>query len=101
MIFYQNDGVIGNLYESRLFLVSGLSQLHSLHLLIQDQMRLASLSLDGQIIVFTSDRPGGYGGKDIYISYKLPDGSWGTPINLGPNINTDLDEDSPFLHPMV
>lgn len=100
VIFYQNDGVIGNLYESRLVfgqwteptpfpapINSGSNETH------------ASLSLDGQIIVFTSDRPGGYGGKDIYISYKLPDGSWGTPINLGPNINTDLDEDSPFLHP--
>ena len=51
----------------------------------------ASMSADGQYIYFTSDRPGGYGGLDIYISEKQKDGSWGKAVNLGPAINTDKD----------
>src|SRR5690554_5191902 len=59
----------------------------------------ASFSLDGDRIYFTSDRAGGYGGRDIYVSHLLPDGNWGEPLNMGPNINTPLDEHSPYLHP--
>jgi tetratricopeptide (TPR) repeat protein len=57
----------------------------------------ASLSLDGNSIVFTSSRPGGYGQKDIYMCHKLPDGSWGKEILLDTTINTTLNEESPFL----
>ncbi len=59
----------------------------------------ASISADGQELFFTSDRPGGYGGMDIYLSRRLPNGQWGIPINLGPKINTSKDEISPFIHP--
>lgn len=59
----------------------------------------ASISADGKMIFFTSDRPGGYGGMDIYNSAKQADGSWGPAVNLGPAINTDKDEDGPFIHP--
>jgi len=52
---------------------------------------------DGNTILFVSDRDGGYGGRDIYQINKLPDGSWSKPQNLGPQINTPFDEDSPFL----
>ncbi len=52
---------------------------------------------DGNTIFFVSDREGGYGGRDIYQIIKLPDGSWSKPQNLGPQINTPFDEDSPFL----
>ncbi|WP_439184079.1 hypothetical protein [Carboxylicivirga taeanensis] len=57
----------------------------------------ASLSLDGNSIVFTSNRPGGYGGMDIYLCQKLPDGSWGPAKRLSDAINTPLNEESPFL----
>lgn len=57
----------------------------------------ASLSLDGNTIVFTSDRPGGMGDKDIYMVHKLPDGSWGKISHLDSTINTALNEESPFL----
>lgn len=53
--------------------------------------------LNGAIMYFSSDKPGGYGGKDIYISEKLPNGEWGRPYNLGPNVNTAHDEDYPFI----
>lgn len=52
---------------------------------------------DGQTMFFVSDRPGGFGGRDIYRCVKLPDQTWSAPINLGPNINTPFDEDSPFM----
>ena len=51
---------------------------------------------DGQRLIFASDRPGGYGGLDLYISKKTG-GDWGPAVNLGPEINTPLNEDRPFL----
>lgn len=57
------------------------------------------ISVDGSVMYFTSDKPGGYGGKDIYLSRKQPDGSWGKEENLGSSINTRQDEDAPFIYP--
>jgi len=59
----------------------------------------ASLSPDETVMYFASDRPGGFGGKDIYKVEKQADGSWGKPQNLGAEINTPFDEDAPFIHP--
>lgn len=73
-----------------------------------------NLSSDGNVLIFTSDRPGGVGeylrygaikhgsqmgNMDIWISKKTDDGSWGDPINLGDVINTPYAERAPFLHP--
>ncbi len=58
-----------------------------------------SLSPDKRDLYFTSSMPGGYGGKDIWVSRRLPDGKWSRPRNLGPTINTSGDEASPFIHP--
>ncbi|MBL7785243.1 MAG: carboxypeptidase regulatory-like domain-containing protein [Chitinophagales bacterium] len=55
-----------------------------------------TLSKDGQALYFVSDMPGGYGGTDIYVSYKSGD-SWGQPENLGPEINTEGSEMFPFI----
>lgn len=52
----------------------------------------------GNEIYFSSDRPGGYGGKDIYKVKKMKNNKWSKAINLGENINTIYDEDSPFIH---
>jgi hypothetical protein len=60
----------------------------------------ACYSPDNNIIFFSSDRPGGYGGKDIYYMKRLSNGKWGTPFNLGPVINTEYNEDAPFVHPL-
>ena len=57
----------------------------------------ASMSSDGQVLFFSSSRPGGEGKLDIYSSRKLPDGSWGLPQNLGNVINTPGNEDFPQL----
>ena len=59
----------------------------------------ACFSTDTSVIYFSSNKPGGFGGKDLYRIKKLPNGKWSMPMNLGMTINTDKDEDSPFLHP--
>jgi hypothetical protein len=58
-----------------------------------------SLSPDGKTLYFTSDRPGGFGGRDIYRAKLMADSTWGNVVNLGDSINTKYDEDSPFIHP--
>jgi hypothetical protein len=100
LIFFQNDGYQGALYITyRTFdgwtmpeqlpppINSGFNETH------------ASFTPDGNTIFFSSERPGGLGGKDIYYSNKLPDGTWGKPLNAGKKINTALDEEGPFIHP--
>jgi tetratricopeptide (TPR) repeat protein len=54
------------------------------------------ISQDSSILIFSSDRPGGFGGLDLYISKKIK-GEWGPAANLGPEINTMFNEDRPFL----
>ena len=50
----------------------------------------------GDIIIFASDRDGGYGSMDLYFSY-IENGEWAEPQNLGPNINTKENELFPFM----
>lgn len=57
----------------------------------------ATVTPDGKTMYFVSNRKGGYGGRDIYSCVKQKDGSWGDPVNLGPNINGPMDEESPFV----
>lgn len=56
-----------------------------------------SISPDRQLLFFASNRPGGYGGIDIYVSEKDRRGNWGKSRNLGPVINTEFDEEGPFI----
>ena len=57
-----------------------------------------SISSDGKALFFTSNRKGGKGGKDIWVSYRSSDGKWGAPKNLGEPINSAEDDQSPFIH---
>lgn len=57
-----------------------------------------SISPDGKTLYFVSDRKGGYGSYDIYRSNYLGNGKWSRPVNLGPSINTEGVEFSPFIH---
>ena len=81
----------------------------------------AFISADGNTLYFTSNRPGGYGGRDLYMSKRTMEepifdshliggraqnkrerthgSDWGEAVNLGPTINTPFDEDAPFIHP--
>ncbi|WP_421939715.1 OmpA family protein [Pedobacter sp.] len=57
-----------------------------------------TISPDGRTLYFISNRPGGSGGYDIWKSTITDDAKWGPAINLGPEINTAYDENTPFLH---
>lgn len=58
-----------------------------------------TLSADKTALYFVSSRPGGYGGSDLYVSYRQPNGKFGKAVNMGPAINTKGDEHAPFIHP--
>ena len=99
LIFYQNDGYTGSLFMTQRGF-EGWSEPVPLPInSFNANETHASFSADGSQIWFSSDRAGGYGGKDIYVSHLLPNGTWGAAINAGPNINTNLNEESPFLSP--
>jgi tetratricopeptide (TPR) repeat protein len=58
----------------------------------------ATISSKGNMIIFSSSRPGGLGGKDLYSALLQEDGSWAEVENLGATINTIYDEDAPFFN---
>ncbi|MDH7447834.1 OmpA family protein [Aquimarina sp. 2201CG14-23] len=64
-----------------------------------DQYSVAhpTLSFDGKKLYFASDMPGGYGASDLYVVNINDDGSFGTPQNLGPEINTEGRDTFPFI----
>jgi len=58
-----------------------------------------TISADGNTLIFASDRPGGFGGIDLYISKRDPvTHVWGPAVNMGNKINTSGNEKTPFLH---
>jgi len=56
-----------------------------------------TVNCEGKSLYFVSDRPGGFGGRDIWVSHLQEDGKWTAAINLGDKINTPRDEESPFI----
>lgn len=57
-----------------------------------------SISFDGKTLYFVSNRPGGFGGSDVWMSRKNDQNEWAKPENMGPYINSRKDEISPFIH---
>ena len=57
----------------------------------------ATISCDGTTLYFSSNREGGFGGADIWVSHLREDGTWDEPVNMGPKINTEGDEEAPFI----
>lgn len=57
------------------------------------------ISADGKTLFFSSMRPDGKGGRDLWMTTRQASGKWSKPENLGDTINTDGDEQTPFLHP--
>ncbi|MDO8367730.1 MAG: OmpA family protein [Saprospiraceae bacterium] len=58
-----------------------------------------SIGADNKTLIFTSSRPGTHGSMDLWQSIRQPNGKWGKPENLGPNINTGGKDHTPFFHP--
>ena len=100
LLMYRNDVNGKNIYESKF---DGTTWTEPVKLPAPINSKYdethASLSSDNNMLFFTSNRPGGYGGLDIYQVRRLPDGSWGLPRNMGPEINTEYDEETPIIHP--
>ena len=100
ILIYKDDNGDGNIYSTSLdgdvwsTPVKLNSNINSKH-----WEPSAFISADGHAIYFVSDRPGGFGGRDIYVSQKTTNGDWGTAVNMGSLINTPYDEDAPFIHP--
>ena len=100
LLIYKDDGGNGNIYVSELKGSEwGVPQYVSAPINSSSWESHACYSSDNRIIYFVSDRPGGYGGRDIYKCLKLPNGEWGPAQNLGDVINTKYDEDGIFIHP--
>jgi len=57
-----------------------------------------AVSPDKQTLYFSSNRTGGYGGKDIYMSKRRPNGSWDLAVNLGSIVNSAADDLAPYIH---
>ncbi|MEO8590849.1 MAG: tetratricopeptide repeat protein [Flavobacteriales bacterium] len=101
MIVYHTskDLVSGDLYETNLHAREWqLPQIMTPMINSEFHEPSASIAPGGDEIYFTSDRPGGFGGRDLYRIRRLPNGEWSKPLNLGPNVNTANDEDAPFVH---
>lgn len=98
LYLYKNDGYDGNIYSSKL--VNGSwTPITKLNKNINTKFyeSHASVSSDGKKLYFTSNRDGGSGNLDIYVSEKDASGDWGPAVNLGNTINTPFNEDNPFI----
>ena len=100
LYLYKSDEYDGNIYESTL-IEGKWSPVVKLNENINTKYweSHASETKDGKTLYFTSNRKDGLGGLDIYKSEKDESGNWGSAVNLGPNINTDFNEDTPFITP--
>jgi hypothetical protein len=100
MLIYRtsNDGLSGDLYTTQAT-TKGWTNPEKLGPQINTEYKEVSacFSPDGNSIIFSSDKPGGEGGKDLYRVIKLPNDKWSLATNLGTTINTKYDEDAPFI----
>ncbi len=100
LLLYKYDGYNSDIYISRRVINERWTTPEKLnkHINSKFQETFASLSKDGKTIYFVSDRKGGYGGTDIYKSvYNEKTKDWGEAINLGSEINTPLNEETPVM----
>ncbi len=98
LYLYKSDNLVGNLYVSH-YEEGRWTPIKKLNDNINTRFweSHASISVNKDTLYFTSNRPGGYGGLDIYYSAKCEKGDWGPAVNLGPEINTPGNEDAPFI----
>ncbi len=98
LYLYKNDNFDGNIYVSTLE-GDAWTPIQKLNRNINTKYyeSHASVSPDGKRLYFTSNREGGVGGLDIYVSEREETGEWGAPVNMGNPINTPYNEDAPFI----
>ena len=98
LYLYKNDNFDGNIYTSK-YVNDQWTPIVRLNKNINTKYyeSHASVSADGKKLYFTSNREGGQGGLDIYVSERDAAGDWGPAVNLGPVINTIYNEDNPFI----
>lgn len=96
---YQDDHGNGDLYYTDFYLAkfNEITYLDDKNINTDYWETHCMVSNDASTLVLVSDRPGGYGGRDLYISTKKPDGTWSKPENLGPQVNGPKDDDAPFI----
>jgi len=98
IVYIDNEKVANDLFITA---ISGKNKNFPKPVLIKDPISSAytefeaCITEDGNMLIFNSDRPGGLGGMDLYMSKKLPNGEWGIPVNLGPTVNTKYNEGFP------
>lgn len=101
-LFIYKDSRGGDIYVSKFDALKNIwSKPQSLGDNVNTKFQEPSVSMtdDGNTIYFSSNRPGGLGGLDIYVSHKDATGNWGEAVNIGSSINTPYDDDAPFIHP--
>jgi hypothetical protein len=98
LFLYKTDNFDGNIYSAE-YVDGSWTPIKKLNKNINTRFyeSHASISADGKKLYFTSNRDGGKGGLDIYLSEKNASGDWDIPINLGNKINTIYNEDTPFI----
>ena len=98
LYLYKTDNFDGNIYSAE-YVNGNWTPIKKLNKNINTKFyeSHAAISSDGKKLYFTSNRDGGYGGLDIYVSEKDASGDWGPAINLGNTINTPYNEDTPFI----
>ncbi len=101
LLFFRSEYQAGNIFSSKNKNDTAWSKpsLMTEEINTKDRETHACISPDNQAVYFTSDRLDGYGGLDIYVIRRLPNGEFGEPRLLGENINTEFDEETPFIHP--
>lgn len=98
LFLYKNDNYDGAIYSSQ-YINGFWAPIKKLNKNINTKFyeSHASISADGKKLYFTSNRGGGQGNLDIYVSEKTDQGEWGPAANIGSAINTPYNEDTPFL----
>jgi hypothetical protein len=98
LFLYKTDNYDGSLYSSQ-YENGAWSPVKKLNKNINTKFyeSHASISADGKKLYFTSNRDGGQGNLDIYVSEKDGSGDWGSAVNLGAAVNTPFNEDTPFI----
>ena len=98
LYLFKDDNHVGNIYVSN-FTDGKWSPMKKLNENINTEAyeTHASISADGSTLFFASNREGGFGGLDIYYSQRDANGNWGPAINLGKSVNTQFDENTPFI----